>query len=181
MDFADLATIAIAVLALLFTVGSFWWLNARRGSLTAVVPPVYAFAKGFRLRFPVAIFNDGAVPLLIGDLRIAISGAGTYEWQTTRTSLMLKEDDGHEFAVPFSVKDRDTTTIIVEFGGDYDWLPKAGARHDIRLEGLIDGEPSWTELVTFTWWAPPSDRLMLKYIARRNEPSLPTDTQDLQG
>jgi hypothetical protein len=182
MDCASyIAAIAIAVLALLFTVGSFWWLNARRGSLTAVVPPVYAFVEGFRLRFPVAVFNDGAIPLLIIDLRVAISGAGTYEWQTTRTSLMPKEDDGHEFAVPFSVKGRDTATVIVEFGGDYDWLPKAGASHDICLEALIHGDAAWTELVTFTWWAPPSDRLMRNYIAHRNEPPSPSDIQDAQG
>lgn len=151
MDGPEIAAIAIAVLALLFTVGSFWWLNARRGSLTAVVPPVYAFVGGFRLRFPVAVFNDGAVPLLIIDLRIAISGAGTYEWLTTRTSLKPKGDDGHEFAVPFSVTGRGTGTVIAEFGGDYDWLPQAGASHEIHLEALIDGEADWIELVTFTW------------------------------
>lgn len=177
MDCSNIATIAIAVLALLFTVGSFWWLNARRGSLTAVVPLVYAFVEGFRLRFPVAVFNSGAVPLLVADLRITISGAGTYEWQTTRTSLMPKPDDGHEFAVPFSVLGRGTATTIAEFGGQYSWLPQPGASHEIRLEALIHGDPEWTELVTFTWWAPPTTRIMDNYIAHRNEPPTTPSTQ----
>lgn len=51
-----------------------------------------------------------------------------------------------------------------------------GASHEIRLEALIDGEADWIELATFTWWAPPSDRLMLNYIAHRNEPPSRSDS-----
>jgi hypothetical protein len=57
MDTADIATIAIAVLALLSTIGSFWWLNARRGSLSVVVPQSYAFVQGFRLRFAARLLQ----------------------------------------------------------------------------------------------------------------------------
>ena len=96
--------LVVSVLAFGFAIASFWWLNARRGSVTAVVPAVYAFVEGFRLRFPVAVFNDGAVALLITDLRIVVSDAGTFPWQTTRTRLKPASDDGHEFATPFSVK-----------------------------------------------------------------------------
>ncbi len=35
--------VAIALLALVFTVVSFWWLYARRGSITATTPRAYAF------------------------------------------------------------------------------------------------------------------------------------------
>ena len=164
--------LVVSVLAFGFAIASFWWLNARRGSVTAVVPAVYAFVEGFRLRFPVAVFNDGAVALLITDLRIVVSDAGTFPWQTTRTRLKPASDDGHEFATPFSVKGRDTTQIIAEFGGDFDWLPEPGASHEIRLEGMVHPENTWTEFVTFTWWAPPTDRLMNNYIAHRNEPPL---------
>ena len=40
----------VAVLALLFTVASFWWLDARRGSLQVGQPRAYAFANKPRLR-----------------------------------------------------------------------------------------------------------------------------------
>jgi hypothetical protein len=36
---------------------------------------------------PLAFFNDGAIPLLITDLRIDISEAGCFPWQTTRSKL----------------------------------------------------------------------------------------------
>jgi hypothetical protein len=169
--------LVVSVLAFAFTIASFWWLNARRGSVAGAVPPVYAFVKGFRLRFPVAVFNDGAVALLITDLRIVVSDAGTFPWQTTRTKLKPASDDGHEFATPFSVKGRDTTQIIAEFGGDFDWRPEPGATHQIRLEGMVHSENAWTEFVTFTWWAPHADRLMNNYIVHRNEP-LPDASSD---
>lgn len=164
--------LVVSVLAFGFAIASFWWLNARRGSVAAVVPAVYAFVDGFRLRFPVAVFNDGAVALLITDLRIVVSDAGTFSWQTTRTRLKPASDDGHEFATPFPVKGRGTTQIIAEFGGDFDWRPQPGASHKIRLEGMVHPENTWTEFVTFTWWAPPTDRSMNSYIAHRNEPPL---------
>jgi hypothetical protein len=83
--------------------------------------------------------------------------------------------------VPFSVEGRGTTTTIAEFGGDYDWLPQPGASHEIRLEGLIHGDASWTELVTFTWRAPPTARLMNNYIAHRNERPSPPAQGSQQG
>ena len=56
-------SIAIAVVAVLFTGGSFWWLNARRGRLVAAAPDAYAIANpshDLLIRFPLAIFNTGA-------------------------------------------------------------------------------------------------------------------------
>jgi hypothetical protein len=38
----DYAAVALAVLALVFTVSSFWWLNARKGSIEATKPRAYA-------------------------------------------------------------------------------------------------------------------------------------------
>jgi hypothetical protein len=55
-------SIVIAVAALLFTVGSFWWLN-RRGRLVGAAPDAYAIANpphDLLIRFPLAIFNTGA-------------------------------------------------------------------------------------------------------------------------
>jgi hypothetical protein len=54
------AAVGISVLALAFTVASFWWLHARRGALTATRPRAYAFLDRVRLRLPLAFFNTGA-------------------------------------------------------------------------------------------------------------------------
>jgi hypothetical protein len=109
------AALAISLLALLFTLGSFWWLNARRGNIQAATPSNYAFVNGFRLRLPLALFNSGAVALLITDLRIQICGVDYFPWQTTRSTLRPSSDDDHAFGTPFSIKGRNTKELIAEF------------------------------------------------------------------
>jgi hypothetical protein len=125
--------LVISFLALFFTLGSFWWLNARRGAIQAATPQSYAFVNGFRLRLPLAFFNSGAVPLLITDLRIQICGVGYFSWQTTRSTLRPSSDDDHAFGTPFSIHGRNTKELIAEFGEKSDWLPRPGADHRIRL------------------------------------------------
>jgi hypothetical protein len=163
------AAFVISILAFLFALGSFWWLNARRGSVTAVVPQSYAFVEGFRLRLPLALFNNGAVPLLIADLRVDIADIGCFPWQTTRSKLRPGPDDDHCFAKPFSIHGRDTEELIAEFGENSDWLPEPGTMHRLRLEAKVHPSESWCELVAFPWWAPPTTAAMSRYIAHRNE------------
>lgn len=56
-------SIVIAVAAVLFTVGSFWWLNARRGRRVGATPAAYGtptWAHDLLTPFPPAILNTGA-------------------------------------------------------------------------------------------------------------------------
>jgi hypothetical protein len=52
----------VSVLVLAFTIGAFWWLNTRRGSLTVTCPKAHAFADKVRLRLRLAFFNTGVEP-----------------------------------------------------------------------------------------------------------------------
>ena len=51
------AAAAISLLALAFTITAFWWLHARRGSVTATAPRVYAFSNAQRLRLPLVVYT----------------------------------------------------------------------------------------------------------------------------
>lgn len=163
-----MVALVVSFLALAFTLASFWWLHARRGSLIAATPETYAFVRGFRLRLPLALFNDGAVPLLVTDLRVDISDVGEFPWITTRSKLRPASDDEHAFATPFAVGGRDTKELIVEFGENDNWLPEPGADHQLRLEAKLHPDDSRQELVAFKWWAPPTSDLMGNYITHRN-------------
>jgi hypothetical protein len=75
------ASVAIAVLALLFAVASFWWLNARRGRVVGAVPHAYgmaAAAQVFLLRLPLALYNTGARAIVVRDLRCWFPEAPRY-------------------------------------------------------------------------------------------------------
>lgn len=108
--------IAIALLALGFTIGSFWWLHARAGSLEAARPRTYAFTSKVRLRLPLAFFNTGAKSLIVNDLRIVLDDEPErppFEWITTRDKLRPESDDGFAYATPFAVAGRSSTEVIV--------------------------------------------------------------------
>jgi hypothetical protein len=83
------AALLVSALALAFTIGTFWWLNARKSSLEAAAPASYAFADKVRLRLPLAFFNTGAKALIITDLRLVLvdSEREPLAWITTRAKL----------------------------------------------------------------------------------------------
>jgi hypothetical protein len=167
------AALAISLLALAFTIGSFWWLHARRGSLTVTPPRNYAFAEKVRLRLPLAFFNTGAKALIVSDLRLIVEDEPSRKplgWITTRAKLRPESDDGFAFATPFSVQGRATKEVVAEFGDDMGWAPAPGSSHRIRLQARVHPSEEWDDVVAFDWWAPPSTDVMKQYIAYRNEP-----------
>jgi hypothetical protein len=163
----------VSLLALVFTVASFWWLHARRGSLVASKPQAYAFTKLVRLRLPFALFNTGARALIVEDLRLAIiqPQRSPLQWFTTRRSLRPEPEDGHAFATPFAIQGRSTREVIVEFGDNEAWEPASGERHLLRVEARILGVAEWVAVVTFEWWSPVAEAETGRYLVYPNQPS----------
>lgn len=174
----DYAPVAVAVLALAFTLAFFWWLNVRKGSITATQPRAYAFVDSgaiLRLRFPFAFFNTGAKALIMGDMRVVLDGEPGrpgLRWVTTRDRLRPESDDGLAYPTPFSIVGRGTREVIAEFepSADLNWSPPPGIRHRLQLQAQIHPKDEWVDLVSFGWWAPPEDTRG-QYIAHRNEPT----------
>jgi hypothetical protein len=164
-------TIAVGVLALLFTVASFWWLNARRGRLEVVRPRTYAFSKTVRLRFPLAFYNTGAVALIVADLQLVVNEEPplTLKWITTRAVLRPAKDDGFAYATPFSVQGRTTREVVAEFGADREWSPSLGTRYRVHLQAQVHPSGEWTDLLVFDWWTPPVDAAIESYTVHRND------------
>ena len=172
-----LAALAVSLMALVFTIGSFWWLNARTGALTATRPRAYAFAKTVRLRLPLAFFNTGATALMVEDLRVVVDSdpeRSPLRWGWDRALLRPGEDDGFAFATPFSVEGRRTKELIAEFGDNLGWSPAPASEHRLRLQAIVSPSEDWVDLVTFQWWAPASEESMRRYIAHRNAPQADT-------
>lgn len=168
----------IAIMALAFTIASFWVLNARHGHVRSTRPRAYAFVSAgdiFRLRLPLVLFNTGAVAKLVGDLQLVIEsepGTPILRWVTTRNQLRPSEDDGHAFPTPFAIPGRDSRELIAEFepSKGLDWTPPHDAPQQLRFQALVRSFRSdkWIDIATFDWWAPPDD-LRDHYIAHRNE------------
>jgi hypothetical protein len=109
----------------------------------------------------------------VADLRIAFVDEPkrpSLRWITTRSVLRPGPDDGFAFGTPFAVQGRSSRELICEFGEDpATWTPAPATATRLRLEVQLSPSEKWSELVAFDWWSPPSDELMNRYLAHRNE------------
>jgi hypothetical protein len=151
------APVVISVLALLFTVASFWWLQAYRGRLSCF--PVQTFSGYLdqhkaALRFPLCIYNSGAVPLVVTDLRLRllppVGEDVRMHFRTIRRSIRTDEDDWADFAHAYSVAGRSVDTRMVEFAmHESPAALLSGVPVDAVVEAQVGHSPAWRELGRF--------------------------------
>ncbi|MCB0994930.1 MAG: hypothetical protein KDB21_07550 [Acidimicrobiales bacterium] len=163
------ADVIVPVLALVFTVASFWWIWLRRGRLRVSPPRAFASVTTqalVRIRFALVIHNTGAAPIVIDDLRMRIDGHDL-RWISTRRTLRPDENDREDWAKPIAVAGRVAREVIVEFGeSDLHWIPEPGQSYPAVIERLTRGK--WRSVVEFVWWAPTASSGA--YLGRLNRP-----------
>jgi hypothetical protein len=164
------AALIVSVLALIFTVGSFWWMNARRGSIEIGRPGTYAFAAStLRLRLPLALYNTGATALIVTDIRFRPQSATDgepYLWLATLSNLRPTEGEPRDFTTPFAVLGRSTVEIVAESEGS--WCPVPGTERWMLIEAKLHPSGDWRVVGQFDWWAPPVGGDVSRYITYRN-------------
>jgi hypothetical protein len=135
------ASVTVASLALLFTVGSFWWLNARQGRLKSFEPQSFAACVTpdiLRLRFPLVLYNSGAKPIIIQNLRLRFPEEPRWNrplpWTTTRSQLKPASDDNHAFPAVFSLSGRTAQQMFVEFGGVFPEVTPLARDYRVQIE-----------------------------------------------
>lgn len=143
---APYVSVAISILALAFTVTSFWWLHARPGRLIGAEPDSFAMGvthERSAFRFPVVVYNKGARTRVVESLRLVVADCGglPIEWKTTRKSLYPLDDDVLDFRSAFAVDGRKTTAIFAEFGETPPtWTPELGSTPKVRIEFRLLGK-----------------------------------------
>ena len=109
--------LTISILALLFTVFSFWWMNWRIGKLHVSAPRTYAAFGSLEakmvLEFPFVFFNDGPIPIIVQNLRLVFPD----ETQLRPLIFMatVKEVGNHQdraFATQFPVRGREALLLL---------------------------------------------------------------------
>jgi hypothetical protein len=153
-----ITSVLIASFALAFTVASFWWIQARRGKLRSF--PTHTFsgrlsADSAVIRLPVAVFNNGAKPIVVIEFQLRLQADDGREYKmyarTFRNSIMPSSDDIDDFPFPVCIPGRAMDSKFVEF---YSGTPPepllSGTPVKATLEGLLDGSDRWTELVSFS-------------------------------
>ena len=144
-----IAALVVSTLALAFTLGSFWWLWARRGPVVSFPVGAYAAAyanDAFRVRLPIVLANRGAVVRVVVDARIRLDGGygeSILPWGITRRTLRPEEDDIEDFPTPQAFAGRTAARIHMEFLGNLAENLPAPTDYAFVLELLLDESESW--------------------------------------
>jgi hypothetical protein len=149
------AALIISLLALLFTLFSFWWMNWRRGNIRVGIPRSYA-AKGSKnntllVEIPIVFFNDGATPILIQNLRLIFPEESPKGEPLTFVATVEKigTDEGRTFASQFPVHKREALKLICEFHRTPGDLIFEVKQYLVELQAVLDDKTDWVTLCLF--------------------------------
>lgn len=119
---SNTASTLIAVLALLFTIASFWWLNARRGKLHLVgIPRSFAVSTAsnkLHLNVPLSLYNSGPTPVWASNLKLRLATPGLPEvvhFVATRPGVQPRSNDERPMATQMALGARESRVICCEF------------------------------------------------------------------
>jgi hypothetical protein len=153
-------SVILSACALLFTVGSFWWLQARRGRLRSFPPQTYAGVfrtERLQFTFPLVLHNTGPAPIVVLDFRLRIDQDGErsslpflLSWQATQAHLTQVGVQGEQrLPAPFPVNGRSAVERFVELGmADPPLLLEHGP-YTATVEVRLAHRPAWRPLVSF--------------------------------
>ncbi|MET4924420.1 hypothetical protein P3L51_19020 [Streptomyces sp. PSRA5] len=173
------AAAVVAACALLFTIASFWWLNARQGLLKSYAPHSFAAAvTGSKtlIRIPLIFFNTGPKPIIVQNLRLVFpsverDGVIVLPWSTTRDRIRPERDDDPRLPSVFVVAGRSAVQVFVEFSTPFPNFIPEHQEYQATIQCKLGHRKQWKGLLVFPIQlgniASPA-----KYIAYSNEPDV---------
>ncbi len=178
------AALAVSLMALSFTLVSFWWLHARPGRLQTYEPTTWAaFVDRERsaIRLPLVLHNTGAATLVVIGIRLRfIEGGELMAWEWTRTRVDPKADDIEDATAPFSIPGGETHELVPEFKGAFPGVVPDPRAYPVAIEVLSSLSNDWGEILSFD--------LQLKnlihpanYIVYTNQPDYLADQELADG
>lgn len=185
--------VGLSLLALAFTVGSFWWIQVRRGKLRAYPPSTYAgVLEGgpVVLVLPIVLYNDGPAPIVVLGLRLKLDvrpDGNPQErehmpvylgWQKSHPRL-VNEYNGSPpapiFASPFPVEGRKAVERFFEF----QWRePRSDLRagpYVATVEVQTAHQQGWRKAITFPLHTEHTDGSRRVMLPRPNNPDFYVD------
>ncbi len=148
--------IVISVLALAFTVASFWWLHARPGKLFATAPQQYGSQihdGTLLIRVPTVLFNTGVQPIIVQTFRLRFIDVNRshLQWVHICDDLM---SPNLQFRKAFVVKGRDARELILQFQQHNfeNFEPETPVR--MELDVMFANQRRWKRLLYFNILVP---------------------------
>ncbi|MEU2338404.1 hypothetical protein ABZ608_33335 [Streptomyces sp. NPDC013172] len=147
----------VSVCALLFTVASFWWLNARQGRLQAWEPHSFAaivHGSTARLRLPLVLHNTGPKPIVVQDIILTFPDEPASHlpllWVSSPSRLQPGPDEEAKLPAGFVVPGRAAQQLFIEFEAPFSgFLPEA-RDYKAQIQVRVGHRKGWRPLLTFS-------------------------------
>lgn len=151
-------SVIVSVISLFFTIGSFWWLFARRGKLVVYEPHSFSALVSTSLvlflRFPLVLESTGPRSIIIQNMRLSFpdepNSTLALPWRSTRRSLKVDPSDDHQYPSAFAIPGRSADTHFIEFGGPFPGFALEKIDYRILLEIKIGHKDGWQSALEFT-------------------------------
>lgn len=149
--------VVISTLALIFTVGSFWWIQVRRGRIRTYAPQSYAGAfpnDQVRLVIPLTLHNTGPAPITILDFRLRIDKPDEeslyLSWHATQPGLEpAPSNGGRKMPSPLPIEGRRTVDNFIEFARKDVMLEIKEGPYPVTVEVKFGHRKTWRKLASF--------------------------------
>jgi hypothetical protein len=159
-------SVFIAILALLFTIASFWWIQVRRGRIVIYPPSTYTGSftlDKLVLILPLVLYNTGPAPLVVLGLRMTInhkmrdgspaeSALPTTIYRHATPSRLYNPEDGkgsRAYASPFAVEGRKAVERFVEFQWNSAGTTLEHGPYDVIVEVQTAHRRGWRRAMAF--------------------------------
>jgi hypothetical protein len=155
----------VSLLALVFTIFSFWWMNWRPGRLNVGTIRAFAAGRGVEghagaknfiiVTLPLIVWNSGARPLLIEDLRLTPLGNHklpdlAFEAVDEKlTTIDLERNDKIKrdyFFLPLALKPNEIVKANCVFEARKTNFAFEGVRYRLSLEARLTGSSEWRHI-----------------------------------
>ncbi|MFD9003703.1 hypothetical protein ACFV0T_22455 [Streptomyces sp. NPDC059582] len=147
----------VSVCALIFTVASFWWINARQGCLKSWEPHSFAaivHCSLARLRLPLVLHNTGAKPIVVQDLRLTFPDEPASHlpllWVSSPSRLQPGPEDEAKLPAGFAVAGREAQQLIIEFEAPFSGFDPEPRDYKVQIQARFGHRKGWRTLLTFT-------------------------------
>lgn len=162
--FSNNAAFVISLIALIFTIYSFYFMNWRKGQLIIGTPTTYAICvqpeeKGlFWVELPLSFYNNGASTQFVRNIRLILVQNGKESnklyfdaiykelpWSRSSNDAKRSYETAHQFAID----GRKVYSAVFAFGWRPGGIVLSVGRCKAKLEAKINNSDEWVEILEF--------------------------------
>jgi hypothetical protein len=149
-------TLIISILALIFTIFSFWWMNWRKGDLIVGPPRSFALAAVGEdglliIQIPLIFYNNGAATYVVQNLRLTMEQNGKkssiLDFNNTVSDLASSGD--RHWARQFAIEGRKAYSDIFVFQKTPGKFVPVQGKCIAILEAKLYENMDWRTILTF--------------------------------